>query len=201
MNNFKDLEDIWKQAPQEQLPDVATVIAEAKKETKKLSRKLILNAVSLILVIPVLIFLIVNYPFRVWTTYAGLGLMFFCIFGFVWFRVRDIRFLKRVDYGQPPARLLENYQSFYRQQKWVNGKLSFWYALMLNIAFLFYFYEVLWLSGLPAYIKIIFFVLYLVYMLFSTFYITKRYARKQEAAIAKIIASLQTERMQLEEEA
>ncbi|MDB5203192.1 MAG: hypothetical protein JWQ27_2601 [Ferruginibacter sp.] len=190
MNNFDDLAALWKAPAPEPLPDVADIIKKASREKNQVARKIFIQSSCMLLAIASLVYVVCAVHFHYFITYLGLAMMFICMISFAVVRFRQSRFLKRADFSQSPASLLNSFEDFHRRQQWVNTTGTFWYSVFLNIAFALYFYETVALAPIRVGWKWLFLAVYVVWMLIAMLWIGKRSVRKEHAKTRAIIEKL-----------
>ncbi|WP_300489791.1 hypothetical protein [Flavobacterium sp.] len=189
MKAFDNLKEIWQQQSTGALPDVTVIINKAKKEQQSMTRKIGIQVGILMLTIVFLSVIFNNIAFKKVTTFIGIGLMFFAMFGYSALRLYQINTLRKVDLTASPKVALTGMQHFYRFQQKVNTTYTQLYYIVLNTAFVFYFIEVM--QPLSTTVKIVTLVSYVTWMLIAYFIIGKKYIRKEHAKTESIITALQ----------
>ncbi len=190
MNTFDDIEALWKKPRQLQLPDAADIIKKASREKNKLANKILVQVICLMLAIASMLIVLFTIDFKYATSYAGLALMSACVIVFSIIRFRQTQHLRNMDFSQSPSALLQQFERFYSHQKYVNTTGVMWYTIVLNLAFAFYFYETLVLAPMLMFWKIIFLVVYVIWMLIATLWLGKRSVRKEHGRTTAIIEKL-----------
>lgn len=185
MKEFDTLQEIWKQQQQKQLPDVSLIISRAKKEKQSFIQKISIQIIILLFTIVALCYVGTSIDFKNYSTFIGLGLMIICILVFSGFRLYQALQLKKIDFGQAPTGTLKELESILDLQKTINTKVSTGYFIVLNIAFVFYFIEVLHPMSLLS--KIIVISIYAGWMLFAFFYLGKKQKKLENERIQKLI--------------
>lgn len=185
MNDFNSLQEIWKKQQPTPLPDVLEVIAKAKKEKNSFIQKIMMQVTILLFTIVVLLYVGASIDFKKFSTFIGLGLMVLCILVFSGFRLYQIIQLKKINFTQAPSNTLKALERILELQKTINTKVSTGYFIVLNIAFIFYFIEVL--QPLSVLYKTIALILYSAWMLFAFFYLGKKQKIKEGERIQKLI--------------
>jgi len=188
MKEFDSLQEIWKQQKQTTLPDVSQIIAKAKKEKLSYTKKVFFQVATLLLVLPVLFWVGSAITFKMASTYIGLGLMFVCITGFSIVRLYQMKTLRNIDFTQNPSIALQQLEKYYAFQQIVSTKISLAYFIVLNIAFGFYFIEVM--QPMSSTFKAIVLSLYMGWMLFAYFYMGKKQKQKEYDRIQKMINTI-----------
>lgn len=190
MNTFNQLEEVWKIPRKITLPDAAEIIMMATREKNALANKILLQVLMLMLAIVAIGYVLIDIHFLYVSSYIGLGLMFVCVVGFSLMRVRQVLFLTNADISAPPAYLLKNFTKFYEKQKWLNSTGIIVYTCMINVAFAFYFYEMIIIAPLSSMWKVLILMAYITWMLIATFYIGRRSVRKEQAKTMAVIQKL-----------
>lgn len=185
MTEFDNLQEIWKQQKQSALPDVSVIIARAKKEKQIFTNKILFQITTLIASMIGVAFVVATVDFKMATTFIGVGLMFLCVFGFTAIRLYQIMMLKKIDFTKSPSKNLAELEKFYIFQQFVGTKITLAYFVILNIAFGFYFIEVM--HPMPILMKTIVLAVYVAWMLFAYFYLGKRQKAKEFERIQRMI--------------
>jgi hypothetical protein len=188
MKAFDNLKEIWQQQSTGALPDVTVIINKAKKEQQSMTRKIGIQVIILMLTVIFLAWLVSSFPFKMTTTFMGIGLMFASIFGYSALRLLMVRKLQKTDLTASPQIALQQIREFYNFQQKVNTMYTLIYYIVMNIAFGLYAIEVA--DPLSIASKIIFLTLYVVWMLIAYFIIGKRQIRKEHAKTESIITAL-----------
>lgn len=191
MNSFNEIEALWKKIEARPLPDATQIIGKAQKNKNQVSRKISVQIFCMLLVIPALFYVGLTFQFQYWSSYAGMILMALCVLLFSYFRLQQYLFLKQIDFSEDPYELLKRFKKFYAHQQWLNTKGSFWYVLILNIAFALYFYEVVYKAPTTMPVKIMILMIYIAWMLIATRWIKKISNKKEHKKTQAIIKQIQ----------
>ncbi len=189
MKAFDNLKEIWQQQSTGALPDVTVIINKAKKEQQSMTRKIGIQVIILMLTVVFLAWLVSSFPFKMATTFIGIGLIFAAIFGYSFLRLLMIRKLQKTDLTASPKTAIQQITQFYSFQQKVNTLYTLIYYIVMNIAFGLYSIEVA--APLSMTYKIIFLTLYVAWMLIAYFVIGKRQIRKEHAKTESIITALE----------
>ncbi|SHJ11791.1 hypothetical protein [Flavobacterium terrae] len=188
MKDFDNIMDVWKQQKEVKIPEAGAIIQKAKKERNSFTNKIILQATILLLTVVVLIWVGTAINFKMITTYIGLGLMFLCVFGFSMIRLYQMSKIKKIDFTQKPSLTLIELEKTYKFQQFVSNKVGLMYFILLNLAFVFYFIEVM--QPMSLQLKSIVITAYISWMLFAYFYLGKKEKKKENERIQKMIDSI-----------
>lgn len=188
MKDFDNIMDLWKQQKEVKIPDAGLIIQKAKKEQNTFTRKIIFQVATLLLTLVALVWIGSSIKFKMTTTYIGLGLMFLCVFGFSVIRLYQMLQLKKIDFTQKPSLTLAELEKTYTFQQFVGNKVSLMYFILLNLAFVFYFIEVM--QPMSLLLKSIVLIVYSGWMLFAYFYLGKKQKKKENERIQKMIDSI-----------
>jgi hypothetical protein len=188
MKEFNNLQEIWKQQQQTTLPDVSQIITKAKKEKRSYIQKICIQIIILLVTIAALCYVGVSIDFKNYSTFIGLGLMVFCILVFSGFRLYQVIQLNKIDFAQAPSLTLKALESILDLQKTINTKVSTGYFIVLNIAFAFYFIEVLRPMNFISKATVI--IVYSAWMLFANFYLGKKQKKIENDRIQNLIDSV-----------
>ncbi|CAM3581377.1 hypothetical protein [Flavobacterium saliperosum] len=188
MKEFDTLQELWKQQKQNPLPDVTIIITKAKKEKQSMANKIIIQVATLLLAVVAIIMVVAAIDFKMATTYIGVGLMFLTIIAFSAIRLYQMYRLRNIDLTQNPKEVLSELETFYAFQQFVNTKCTLAYFILLNIAFGFYFIEVM--QPMSTMTKAIVLAVYIAWMLIAYFYLGKKQKEKEHARTKTIIDSI-----------
>lgn len=188
MKEFDNLQEIWKQQKQSNLPDVSLIMEKAKKEKQAFINKMLFQIATLIASMVGVALVVATVDFKMTTTFIGIALMFICVFGFSAIRMYQAITLKKIDLTLAPAKNLSELEKFYSFQQFVGTKVTMTYFILLNIAFGFYFIEVM--QPMSTTMKTIVLTVYVAWMLFAYFYLGKRQKAKEYARTQGIIEAL-----------
>jgi hypothetical protein len=188
MKEFDSLQEIWKQQKQSTLPDVSVIIAKAKKEKQTVANKILFQVITLVLSMVGVIWVVATVDFKMITTFIGIGLMFICVFGFSAIRLYQMVTLNKIDLTQSPSKTLVQLEQFYTFQQFVGTKIMLAYFVVLNIAFAFYFIEVM--QPMSTLLKTIVIITYVAWMLVAYFFIGKKQKAREYERTQRIINSI-----------
>lgn len=188
MKEFDNLQEIWKQQKQSTLPDVSVIIEKAKKEKQIFTNKMLFQILTLMASMVGVAVVVALVDFQMTTTYIGVGLMFLCVFGFTAIRLHQMMTLKKIDFTQSPSKTLAELEKFYVFQQFVSTKITLAYFVTLNIAFGFYFIEVM--QPMPVLMKTIVLTVYVAWMVFAYFYLGKRQKAKEFERTQRMIDAI-----------
>ena len=188
MKDFNDIQNLWSEQKSVQLPDVNSILADAKKVQRALNSKITIQISILIAVVIFIGILMQIIPFKAATTFIGIGLMGCSILLFSAARLKQIFQMKKIDLTKSPKLLLIDLEKYYQYQNTVSTKYTQIYFILMNIAFAFYFIEVL--QPVPVLFQVIIITVYLAWMLFAFLYLGKIHKFKEEAKTQSIINSI-----------
>ena len=197
MKEFDNLKELWKQQKQNPLPDVSVIIAKAKKEKQSMANKIVIQVATLLLAIVAIIMVVATVDFKMATTYIGVSLMFLTIIIFSAIRLYQVHKLKNIDLTQNPKEVLTKLEAFYAFQQFVNTKCTLTYFILLNIAFAFYFIEVM--QPMSVILKTIVLVVYIAWMFIAYFFLGKKQKEKEYAKTKSIIDNIRKIEKEYEE--
>lgn len=185
MKDFDVLKEIWDKQGKALVPDVSLILSKAKKEKQSIGNKMILQVVALLGVIPAIGLVVMYVNFKMATTFIGIGLMALAVIVISILRMYQVYTLKKIDLAASPQSVLKKLEQFYAFQQTVNTKYTLVYFIVLNIAFGFYFIEVM--QPMSTTYKSIALTLYVTWMLIAYFIIGKRQREKEYAKMQRII--------------
>ncbi|MEO7044543.1 MAG: hypothetical protein ABI091_04500 [Ferruginibacter sp.] len=190
MNNFDDIEALWKAPQRLDIPAADAIIKKAVKEKNQIVRKILVQSFCMCLALAAIIYVTIFVHFQFISSYIGIAIMVICMITYTVIRLRQSLFLKRADFSQSPNDLLQQFEKFHQHQKWINTKGVMWYTVFLNLGFAFYFYETVAIAHAKLFWKIIFIAIYISWMLIATLWLGKRSVRKEHAKTNAIIEKL-----------
>jgi uncharacterized membrane protein YecN with MAPEG domain len=188
MKEFDNLKEIWNQQKESIVPDVSQIISKAKKEKRSMGNKILIQVAILLLSVIAIAWVGAVIDFKMATTYIGIMMMFAIILIFSSIRLYQVYKLKNIDLTQSPTKTLLELEKFYAFQQFVNTKCTLAYFILLNLAFVFYFIEVM--QPLSMMIKIIVLIVYTAWMLIAYFILGKKQKQKEYDKTQSIIDSI-----------
>ena len=190
MNNFDDIEALWKAPQSLSIPDVEVIIKKAIKEKTQVAQKILIQSLCMLLAMAAIIYVICMVHFQWLVTYIGLAIMSACVIIFAFARIKQSLFLKRINFSQSPTALLQQFEKFHEQQKWINTKGTSWYILFLNLSFALYFYETVTLAPFTTAWKFVIIIIYIAWMLIATLWLGRRSVKKEHEKTLAIIEKI-----------
>ncbi|MCL9806190.1 hypothetical protein NAT51_11700 [Flavobacterium amniphilum] len=188
MKDFDNLKDLWKTQADVKLPDVSEILKKVKREKLTYTNKILFQVAILIATIFALIWIGSLIDFKMMTTYIGLGIMLLCVAGFSAIRLYQMITLKKIDLTEKPSVTLNKLENYYNFQQLVGAKITPAYFILLNMAFVFYFIEVM--QPMSTSLKTICLTVYIAWMSFAYFYLGKKQKKKENDRINSIIDSI-----------
>lgn len=185
MNDFDQLKEIWDKQEKPVVPDVSQILSKAKKEKQSLGNKMMLQVAGVLSAIPVGVILLIYINFKMATTFIGFSLMAIAIIGIAILRLYQIYTLNKIDLTLSPQQVLKKLEEFYAFQQTVNTKYTLGYFIIMNVAFGFYFIEVL--QPIYTTYRTVGLTLYITWMLIAYFIIGKRQKEKEYSKMQRII--------------
>lgn len=188
MKEFDNLKEIWSQQKETVVPDVSQIISKAKKEKQSMGNKIIIEAAILLLTIVFITWVVASIDFKMMTTFIGVGLMLVTIFAFSVIRLYQVYKLNKIDLTAAPKKVLLQLEQFYAFQQFVSTKCMIAYFILLNLAFVFYFIEVM--APMSILMKIIVLTVFVSWMLIAYFILGKKQKEKEFNKTQRIIDSI-----------
>lgn len=188
MKDFNEIQNLWNEQKSVQLPDVNSILADAKKVQRDLNSKITIQISVLVAVVIFILILMQVIPFKAATTFLGIGLMATAILLFSAVRLYQVIQMKKMDLTKNPKLLLIDLEKYFQFQNTVNTKYTLLYFILMNIAFALYFIEVL--QPIPLFYQVIIIVVYLSWMFFAFLYLGKKHKQKEQAKTQSIIDSI-----------
>lgn len=191
MEEFKDLENLWKQA-ETKVPTKNTNISKIKNNRMKLKNTYTKGATLLILTGIFIMVLLYNFDSKIQTTPLVLSMVIVSLICFLqaFLMLFTARKISNIDETQTPGFHLKQWQNFRTFQK----KQRHWnmpvYYVFLGTALGIYMYELL--KNVELWKMIIAFVITYSWMFFAYFYLGKREIKKQDAKLDGIISELKS---------
>ncbi|MEO6583054.1 MAG: hypothetical protein ABIO05_01950 [Ferruginibacter sp.] len=200
MQNFESLKNIWEQSPDSDsnLPALSMSKTSASAKTK-MQKQQLGGAVILVLTALLIGAMAVfgNFNFTHWYTYGAMVLICLVCLVQAGFMYSIYKSMKNIDATVTPARHLQQWEHYYALRKKQNNWNMPLYYLFLNIAMGIYLVEVF--AGRPVIKVSIFIAVYVAWMLFAFFYLSKKAIRKEDKRINAIINELKSIETQLNE--
>jgi hypothetical protein len=190
MNNFDNIETLWKAPQSLNIPAADAIIKKAEKEKNQVANKLLAQCACLIFSVAVISYIVYKVNFEYLSSYIGIAIIFICIVAFSAIRFMQAQFLRKADFSQSPTILLQQFEAFHKKQQWINTKGVIWYTIILNIAFAFYFYETVILAPFTNFWKLFILFVYIVWMLIATFWLGKKSVKKEHEKVNAIIEKI-----------
>lgn len=197
MAGFDQLQKIWKaQKSVQNLPQVDT-LREAKTTRDKLMKQ---AATSCIIFLFVTIYTVVLKYYLTLSEeahFAVLALALIClaqsgVHGYSWY------LLRRISELQPPALFANAWKKYYHQRKKILAISSPIYFTVINIALIVIFIDAL--AQLSVWQRILFMILYVVWIVVSWFFVRKKVLEKEFYRITSTIDNLTNIAIHLENE-
>lgn len=188
MKDFNEIQNLWNEQKTVQLPDVNSILADAKKVQRDLNSKIAIQICILVGVVIFILILMQVIPFKAATTFIGIGLMATTILLFSVVRLYQVIQMKKIDLTKNSKLLLIDLEQYYQFQNTVNTKYTLLYFILMNIAFAFYFIEVL--QPVPILYQVIIIAVYLLWMFFAFLYLGKKHKQKEQAKTQSIINAI-----------
>lgn len=191
MEEFKDLENLWKQT-ETKVPTQNTNISKIKNNRMKLKNTYTKGATLLILTGIFIMVLLYNFDSKIQTTPLVLSMVIVSLICFLraFLMLFTARKISNIDETQTPGFHLKQWQNFRTFQK----KQRHWnmpvYYVFLGTALGIYMYELL--KNVELWKMIIAFVITYSWMFFAYFYLGKREIKKQDAKLDGIISELKS---------
>jgi hypothetical protein len=199
MQDFDSLKNMWQQsaAKEAKLPELVDINNHSKTIKMKLQKPQLHGAIMLtftaILVICLAIF--GNLNFKHWYTYGAMALISLICLTQAAFMYATYQKIKSIDDMAAPAAHLQQWEAYYdlrkKQNKW---NMPIYYTL-LNIAMAIYLIEIF--TGRPIMNVIIFVSVYIFWMLFAYFYLTRKNIARENNRLQRVIDELKTIERQL----
>lgn len=178
MKDFNEIQNLWKEQKSVPLPDVNSILADAKKVQRDLNSKITIQIIVLVGVVIFILILMQLIAFKAVTTFIGIGLMAITILLFSTVRLFQVIQMKKIDLTKNPKLLLIDLEQYYQFQNTINTKYTLLYFILMNIAFTLYFIEVL--QPVPALFQFIIIVVYLSWMFFAFLYLGRKHKLKEQ---------------------
>ncbi|GLB50053.1 hypothetical protein [Neptunitalea lumnitzerae] len=188
MDNFKELQDIWKSGGSKQLPDVKSIISKAKKDQKSLVSQFLIAVACMLLSIFVIVWVGITYDFEMITTYIGIVLVLITVVGYSAIMAYQTYKLKRIDMSASPEKVIPLLEERFQFAQLLATKGMVSYYLLLNIALILYFLEVM--APMKPMLKTICISVYVAWMFIAYFVLGKRQREKQYAKYNRMLDGL-----------
>ena len=189
MEEFKDLENLWKQA-ETKVPTQNTNISKIKNNRMKLKNTHTRGAITLILTGILILVLMTTFDDKIRTTPIISSMIVISAICFLQaiLMLYNAKKIADIDESQSPSFHLQqwrNYQTFQKNQRHWNMPI---YYILLSFALGVYLFELL--KNVDLWKMILAFFITYSWMLFAYFYLGKREIKKQDAKLDGIISEL-----------
>ena len=189
MEEFKDLENLWKQA-ETKVPTQNTNISKIKNNRMKLKNTHIRGAIFLILTGIFILVLMTTFDDKIRTIPIISSMVIISTMCFLqaFLMLYNAKKIADIDESQAPGFHLQqwrNYQTFQKNQRHWNMPI---YYILLSAALGVYLFELL--KNVDLWKMILAFVITYSWMLFAYFYLGKKEIKKQDAKLDGIISEL-----------
>ena len=124
MKDFNEIQNLWNEQKSVQLPDVNSILADAKKVQRDLNSKITIQISVLVAVVIFILILMQVIPFKAATTFLGIGLMATAILLFSAVRLYQVIQMKKMDLTKNPKLLLIDLEKYFQFQNTVNTKYT-----------------------------------------------------------------------------
>jgi len=188
MKDFDQLLSVWQKQPVPAQLSVDNVLKQVKKGIGNISRKLMLNIISMALSAAVIFAGMLFFAFRYWTTYTGILIILSTMVIYTYIMVRDYRLLNKHDATMSPAAYLQSLKEYQRARSTLFGWMYYLYVLLLSIGLGLYFFEVLSYASLKF--RLLACGLTAAWLLFCTFYLKDRIFKNEQNKLDQLINRL-----------
>jgi hypothetical protein len=188
MKDFDHLLSVWQAQPKPDKLSVDDVLKQVKKGMGSLSRKLMMNIISMGLAAAAIFIVMLFFAFKYPTTYAGILIILSTMVIYTWFMIRDYRLLNQHDATMSPSDYLQSLKEYQRGRAKVFGWMYYLYVLLLTIGLSLYFFEVLSYATLKF--QLMACGLTAVWLLFCTFYLKDRIFKNEQDKLNLMIDRL-----------
>jgi hypothetical protein len=189
MQNFDDIKNIWQQTSDKNLPSVKEILLQVEKLRKKMIRKNILGALTLVFTFLFISFIGCHYDFKLWTTKAGIIIALVSIVIGIIFNTRLVKLLlKQSDPTLDNNSYLHQLMTFRTNQRFIQTTGISLYFILLTVGILLYMYE---FAVRDLVFGIISYSTTLGWIAFNWFYVRKKSIAKQEKEINEQIENIE----------
>ena len=188
MKDFDHLMSVWQEQPKTDQLSVDDVLKQVKKGMNNLGRKLLWNITGMGIFLAGLFVVMLFFVFTSWVTYLGIILIISAMILYLLMMIRDYRIISKRDVTINPADYLQDLKEYQKNRAGVYGWLYYLYVMLMSTGLLLYFFEVLQSSS--AAFKTAAYSVYVVFILFCTFYIRRHFVKTEQEKLNLMIDRL-----------
>lgn len=196
MEDNIDLKNIWHQQRFDH-PDLETTIQEIKQYKRKGMKKTIFINLSLIATVVLVGFFWYYFQPQFMTTKIGTLLIILAIVIFIYYFNKLSKVIQQLDTSQSNSEYLKNLNDILNRQKFIQTKVMSLYFILLSAGVCLYLYEYVLL--MPPLMRIIAYLITLVWIGVNWFYFRPKMIKKQEAKINGLIKKFEDISRQINE--
>ena len=188
MKDFDHLMSVWQEQPKKDQLSVDDVLKQVKKGINSISSKLLWNITSKGIFLAGLFAVMLFFVFTSWVTYLGIILILVAMVLYLLMMIRDYRIISKRDITINPADYLQDLKEYQKNRAEVYGWLYYLYVALMSTGLLLYFFEVLQSSSVAF--KTAAYSVYVVFILFCTFYIRRHFVKTEQEKLNLMIDRL-----------
>jgi MFS family permease len=196
MKDFDHLLSVWQGQPKRVRLSVDDVLKLVKKGLSKLKARLLTGVIAVALSMLGIILIALFSPIHHDLTYVGLGIWLIVMFAFILLQIGDYRVISSLDITTDPATYLSHMKLYKKRRAYMNGRFYYYYALAISIGVALYADEFIGHKSLTF--KYYFYIFWLLYLAFVTFYWKKKLIAREDKRVAELIERLENLRKQFE---
>jgi MFS family permease len=188
MKDFDHLMSVWQEQPKKDQLSVDDVLKQVKKGINSMSSKLLWNITTMGLMLVGLFLVMLFFVFTSWVTYLGIIIILVTMVLYVMMMVRDYRIINARDITINPTEYLQHLKEYQKNRTKTYGWMYYLYVLLISTGLLLYFFEVLQNSSTTF--KTTYYIAYIAFVLFCTFYIRRHFVKNEQEKLSLIIDRL-----------
>lgn len=196
MKDFEHLMTVWQGQPVKEQLSVDEVLKQVKKGISGLSRKLMWGIVAIVITTTVVGYLTLFGVFNTWTSYVGLIILVAGMMMYLALQIGDYRTIAKHDPTIDPVNYLHTLKLYQKRRAYLYGRFWYIFAMMTTAGMSFYAYEVLERQSMI--IKIICYILWFTYVMFTTFFLKDRIIKSENEKVSLMIEKLERLKDQFE---
>ncbi len=190
MKDFDSLVGIWNEQKTAPKLDYKEIITQYKTSRNKLSTKIFMEILSMVIAIGIIAYLSLNVELNLWTSYLGLSIIFACGLYFI---VIQIVNLKRIANSNTLFDKPQDHIAFikrFRQQRYTQHTTNYKvYTIALTLGTALYFIEMTYRLG-TLYVSIVALAT-LIWFAVYYFYFLKKYIKKEDQKFQELVEDLE----------
>jgi hypothetical protein len=196
MKDFEHLLSVWQEQPKQPRLSVDDVLKQVKKGINKLGIQVYYSIVATIVAIAFTAGLTLFAVFEQRMSYIGLFVLLFGMVAYLILQIGDYRTIHKHDVTLNPAAYLNDLKEYQKRRAYLNGRFYYVFAVMISLGISLYTIEVF--ENKPIVFRIVYYGFCIITVLFTTFYLRRRFIEREEKKVSYLIERLERLQAQFE---